>query len=51
MIGCSSPSPVTKQMTAMSISQDSGPADSDPAEAEEEEEDDEEEGPSKPSGE
>ncbi|KAG5847799.1 hypothetical protein ANANG_G00130040 [Anguilla anguilla] len=46
----SSPSPVTQQMTAMSISQDSGPIDSDQAEADEEEED-EDEGPSKPSGE
>ncbi|KAJ8378694.1 hypothetical protein AAFF_G00237430 [Aldrovandia affinis] len=46
----SSSSPVTQQMTAMSISQDSGPADSDQAEADEEEED-EEEGPSKPAGE
>ncbi|XP_064184827.1 AN1-type zinc finger protein 5-like isoform X2 [Anguilla rostrata] len=46
----SSPSPVTQQMTAMSISQDSGPVDSDQAEADEEEED-EDEGPSKPSGE
>ncbi|KAJ8274165.1 hypothetical protein COCON_G00087900 [Conger conger] len=44
----STSSPVTQQMTAMSISQDSGPADSDPAEADEEE-DEEEEGPSKAS--
>lgn len=34
----SSPSPVTQQMTAMSISQEAGPADSDRAEAEEGEE-------------
>lgn len=34
----SSPSPVTQQMTAMSISQDSGAVDSDRAEAEEAEE-------------
>ncbi|XP_036377440.1 AN1-type zinc finger protein 5 isoform X1 [Megalops cyprinoides] len=39
----SSPSPVTQQMTAMSISQDSGTTDSDRAE-------EEEEGTSKPSG-
>ncbi|XP_036410020.1 AN1-type zinc finger protein 5-like [Megalops cyprinoides] len=45
----SSPSPVTQQMTAMSISQDTAAMDSDHAEAEEEEE--AEEGPSKPSGE
>ncbi|KAG9343354.1 hypothetical protein JZ751_014335 [Albula glossodonta] len=38
----SSPSPVTQQMTAMSISQDSGPADLDQAEVDEEEEDEEE---------
>lgn len=34
----SSPSPVTQQMTAMSISQESGPVDSDRAETEEGEE-------------
>lgn len=43
----SSPSPVTQQMTAMSISHDSGAVDSDRAEAEEE---GEEEGTSNSSG-
>ncbi|KAL1022948.1 hypothetical protein UPYG_G00034600 [Umbra pygmaea] len=42
----SSPSPVTQQMTAMSISQDAGAADSDRADGDE----DEEEGPSKNTG-
>lgn len=39
LVSPSSPSPVTQQMTAMSISQESGAVDSDRAEAEEGEED------------